>query len=79
MDCEAEYRERGLLASNAMYQCKSPVYPGMDTWSVRCNNIVECHGGEDEKYCQEELVNIKLVSSDWLKVLAPLIGQYHYR
>ena len=57
------YRERGLLASNAMFQCKSPVYPRIDTWAVRCNNIVECHGGEDEKHCQEELVNVKLVGS----------------
>ena len=59
-DCEALYRQRGLISESALYSCQSPHYndgghtSNVSILSTRCNNVPECYLGEDELNCHND-------------------------
>ena len=68
MNCQYRYREKKLVSSEATFKCVSTIfYPGnnvtvnsiiVNIEAVRCDKVVECWEGADEKDCNEDVLNI---------------------
>ena len=70
--CYNEYLKRGLIEEFAILKCPSKIYPNMETVATVCDDIEECHGGEDEpNTCKNSSANLFL----WVS-LGALISVY---
>ena len=66
--CEYRYREKKPVFSEATFKCYSPLFhpennvtvnsATVSIEAVRCDKVVECWEGADEKDCDQEVLNI---------------------
>ena len=77
-DCRDKYVEKFIVKEFATLRCPSKVYPIMETLATVCDDIVECHNGEDEPtFCKHNDANIFLAISV-LSILSIYFGLKSY-
>ena len=60
-DCKDKYVEKLIVKEFATLRCQSKIYPIMETVATVCDDIIECHNGEDEPaFCKNNDANIYL-------------------
>ena len=77
-DCKNKYVERHFVEEFATLRCQSRIYPNMETVATVCDDIIECHHGEDEPLsCKTNDGNIYLAVSVF-SILAIYLGLRYY-
>ena len=73
-DCKDNYVEHFIVKEFATLRCPSKIYPNMETVATVCDDIIECHNGEDEpEYCKNNEANTYLAFST-CSILAIYLG-----
>ena len=77
-DCKDKYVEKFIVKEFATLRCPSKIYPNMETVATVCDDIIECHNGEDEpESCKNNRANTYLAISVG-SILAVYLGLKSY-